>query len=398
MFKVVRNTNRIQPLVKKRFSDLGFKERDHIQEWLVYQPDALGEELLIIQKEFDGFDDTRERLDLLALDKKGNLVVIENKLDDSGRDVVWQSLKYTAYVSSLKKIQIIEIYQDYLNRYEGGGVASEKVCEFLEIDDIDPAVLNSGNSQRIMLIAARFRKEVTATVLWLISRGIVIQCFKITPYSMEKEVLIDIDQIIPPPEASDYMIGISSKDNEEATSQGIQKERHQIRVDFWAYLLDIFKEKGVELYANVNTTKDHWLNAGSGLSGCPYTLVFGKTESRVELNFLRTSTAWNKWMFDRFYQSKSEIENKLGMALEWKRLDNKKSSKISISHQFDGFDKKNWPKIAEWMADIVVKIKNVMQPFLEKYGKEIKSVQFEDTIDNEEDNANELDSLSSQPV
>lgn len=86
------------------------------------------------------------------------------------------------------------------------------------------------------------------------------------------------------------------------------------------------------------------------------------------------------------------------MALEWKRLDNKKSSKISISHQFDGFDKKNWPKIAEWMADIVAKIKNVMQPFLEKYGKEIKSVQFEDTIDNEEDNANELDSLSSQPV
>jgi hypothetical protein len=30
----------------------------------------LGEELLIIQKEFDGFEDTNERLDLLALDKK----------------------------------------------------------------------------------------------------------------------------------------------------------------------------------------------------------------------------------------------------------------------------------------------------------------------------------------
>ena len=48
-------------------------------------PEALGENLLIIQKEFDDFEDTRERLDLLALDKKGRLVVIENKLDDSGR-------------------------------------------------------------------------------------------------------------------------------------------------------------------------------------------------------------------------------------------------------------------------------------------------------------------------
>jgi len=38
---------------------------------------------LIIQKEFDGFNDTRERLDLLALDKEGNIVIIENKLDDT---------------------------------------------------------------------------------------------------------------------------------------------------------------------------------------------------------------------------------------------------------------------------------------------------------------------------
>lgn len=45
--------------------------------------------VLVIQKEFDGFSDTRERSDLLALDKDGDLVVIENKLDDSGNDVTW---------------------------------------------------------------------------------------------------------------------------------------------------------------------------------------------------------------------------------------------------------------------------------------------------------------------
>ena len=82
-----------------------------MQEWLANQPDAAGEELLIIQKWFDGFDETRERLDLLALDKDGNLVVIEVKLDDSGRDVTWQALKHTAYVSGLTNTQIVEIYQ-----------------------------------------------------------------------------------------------------------------------------------------------------------------------------------------------------------------------------------------------------------------------------------------------
>ncbi|AQS84620.1 hypothetical protein A0U92_07310 [Acetobacter aceti] len=390
MFKVDRNTNRIQPLVKKRFSDLGFKERDHIQEWLVYQPDALGEELLIIQKEFDGFDDTRERLDLLALDKSGNLVIIENKLDDSGRDVVWQSLKYTAYVSSLTKMQIIQIYQDYLNRYEGGGIASEKVCEFLEIDDMDEAVLNSGNSQRIMLIASYFRKEVTATVLWLISRGIVIQCFKLTPYSLEQEILVDIDQIIPPPEASDYMIGISSKENEEATVQGIQKERHQTRFQFWTYMLDAFRKKGVGLYANVSPGNDHWLTAGSGLSGCPYSLIFGRKEARVELTFSRSSASWNKWMFDKIHEHKDDIENRLGAKLEWKRLSDKKSSRIVLAHPYDGYDKSNWPAMVDWMAEEIQKFQTVFRPYLEKYGQEIKSIQFEDAIDNEEDNVNEL--------
>ena len=44
------------------------RELDGALTWLVRMPDALGEELLIVQKEFDGFAETRERLDLLALD------------------------------------------------------------------------------------------------------------------------------------------------------------------------------------------------------------------------------------------------------------------------------------------------------------------------------------------
>jgi len=87
MYQIDKTTNSISKLEEKTFSALGFKERENLQEWLAGNPEALGEELLIIQKEFDGFSDTNERLDLLALDKQGNLVIIENKLDDSGKDV-----------------------------------------------------------------------------------------------------------------------------------------------------------------------------------------------------------------------------------------------------------------------------------------------------------------------
>ena len=76
MYKVDRPNNSLQSLLEVSFSSLGFRERDHLQEWLAKNPQALTkkddkeDELLIIQKEFAGFDDTKERLDLLALDKK----------------------------------------------------------------------------------------------------------------------------------------------------------------------------------------------------------------------------------------------------------------------------------------------------------------------------------------
>src|SRR5690606_5293137 len=175
MFKINPTANRISPLEVKRFSDLGFTERKHLQEWLENYPQALtqgdGERLLIIQKEFSGFDDTRERLDLLAIDEEGNLVIIENKLDDSGRDVVWQSLKYASYCSGLTKNDIRMIFQDYLDVQQDGGVAENILCEFLQVEDFSEAELNY-DDQRIIMIAANFRKEVTSTALWLLEHNI----------------------------------------------------------------------------------------------------------------------------------------------------------------------------------------------------------------------------------
>src|SRR6056297_4133210 len=134
MFRINKEKNIVESLEEVTFSELGFRERENLQEWICHNPEMFGEDLLIIQKEFDGFDETRERLDLLALDKNGQLVVIENKLDDSGRDVAWQALKYVAYCSSLTKTQILEIFQSFLERYKKGGNARAQLAEFLEVE------------------------------------------------------------------------------------------------------------------------------------------------------------------------------------------------------------------------------------------------------------------------
>ena len=68
-----------------------------------------------------------------------------------------------------------------------------------------------GNTQRIILVAGEFRKEVTSTVMWLLNFGIKVQCFKVTPYKIEENILLDFDQIIPIKEAEDYIIRVASK-------------------------------------------------------------------------------------------------------------------------------------------------------------------------------------------
>jgi RecB family endonuclease NucS len=134
MYLINRATNRIEPLQPRTFSELGLRERSNLQEWIANHPVALGEELLVIQKEFAGFADTAERLDLLALDKRGNLVIIENKLDDSGRDVTWQALKYASYCSSLTKEQIRSIFQHYLDQHSAGASAADRLAEFFHAE------------------------------------------------------------------------------------------------------------------------------------------------------------------------------------------------------------------------------------------------------------------------
>ncbi len=359
MFRIDLKQNRLSRLPQKRFTDLKLRERDHLQEWLANQPDALGEELLIIQKEFAGFDKTRERLDLLALDKDGNLVVIENKLDDSGRDVTWQALKYTAYVSGLTKTQIVDIYQQYLDRHHAdGGNATDRICEFMEIEveELEETVLNPGNDQRMIFIAANFRREVTATVLWLLSRGIRAQCFKATPYAFGDELMVDIQQIIPTPEAADYMIGISNKENEEKATQNTQKKLHKLHLDFWEAALEQLRVDGITLYQNISPAKDHWLSAGSGTGSCPYRMAFSRDEARVGINLQRSETSENKWLFDQLYSQKDAIEAEFGAKLNWRRMDDNKASRIVYAQSFDGFNREAWPEMIGWLATHIQKL------------------------------------------
>jgi len=372
MYQINKESNNITKLEQMKFSELGFKERDHLQEWIAKNPDVLGEELLIIQKEFDGFNDTNERLDLLALDKDSNLVVIENKLDDTGRDVTWQALKYTSYCSTLSTSQIVRMFQGYLDRYSDGEDARTNIIEFLELENDEDLLLNR-NDQRIMFVANNYRKEVTSTVLWLINHDINIQCFKATPFKLDNELFLQIDQIIPVPEIEEFMIDAKEKKQEEKTKGRIATETDKLLVEFWKKLkLDLI-DHNIHHLDNV-TPKSHF-NIGFSKGRGRFGFVFGKHAQRVEIYFHNDV---GKILFDSMKKYQSELESQFDGTIIWERLDNKKASRIKYEMSLDEENKlgklrdiDNWDDRIEWFRESFLKFYNVVYPIWEKAQKDL---------------------------
>ncbi|MDP5049161.1 MAG: DUF4268 domain-containing protein [Saprospiraceae bacterium] len=354
MYIINKETNRIEKIESTTFKQLGFKEREHLQEWIANNPTCLNEDLLIIQKEFDGFNDTSERLDLLALDKQGNLVIIENKLDDTGRDVTWQVLKYSSYCSTLNATQIIAIFNQYLLKNGSSERAEDLLEEFLETEDFKEK-LNIGNSQRIIMIAGEFRKEVTSTVLWLLNYGLRLQCFKATPFCLNEQLFLNMEQIIPIKEAEDFVISMANKSREEVGTQELIKERHIVRRKFWtAYLKEI--NKATTLYQNVSPSKDHWISAGSGISGVTFSSVVTGDYIRIELAIQGKTQEENKAIFDALENQKDNIEAAFGNPLEWERLTDKRMSRIKYElKEVSVFNEEDWDRMVAFLVQQVPK-------------------------------------------
>ncbi len=373
MFIIDKDKNRISKIKSCTFSELEFQERKHLQEWIENTPKAFGEddELLFIQKEFNGFEDTQERLDLLAIDKQGNLVIIENKLDDSGKDVTWQVLKYASYCSSLSKEQIRKIYQTNLEKKGLSENAESNISNFLGAEDFGEIQLNK--TQRIILVSGNYRKEVTSTVLWLLQNyNLKIQCFKATPFSFGDQILLNIEQIIPVREVKEYTIRMAEKAQEEQSTQEEQAARHKIRVEFWKELLPKFNEKS-KLFANVNPSKENWISAGSGISGVGFQFVISKSYARTEVYMSRGNADENKFVFDKLEQQKGEIEEQTGV-LKWEKSEHLKGSSIKRElKDVSLYEKDDWEEMMNFLVDSMLKIESAFKKPLQKIKSELKS-------------------------
>ena len=367
MYRINKEKNNIAKLEERLFSDLKIRERENLQEWIAKNPEMLGEELLIIQKEFDGFNDTQERLDLLAIDKDGGLVIIENKLDDSGRNVVWQALKYTSYCSTLTNSQIINIYQAYLDAHENGEDAKERLLEFLDRDE-EELLLNK-NDQRIIFVANKYRKEVTSTVLWLLNHEIQIQCFRAIPYTMGEEIFLQVEQIIPLPETKEFMIDAMEKEKEEKTKSKAVAETENRLVRFWTMLKKELQQNNFRYLDSV--TPKPYFDIGFIRGAGRYNFCIGRKTNRIELYFPNDP---ENEIVEEFKKHQKEIEDRFGHELIFDGGENRKASKIKFEYPEPDFFKdfgefqneENWEKRTKWFAANMDQFYKAFQPFADR--------------------------------
>ena len=115
----------------------------------------------------------------------------------------------------------VAIHQKYLARRNAPGDARERILSFLQWEE--PREDEFAQDVRIVIAARDFDKDVTSTVLWLRERDVDIRCVRLTPYQLADSPLLDIQVVIPLPEAEEYQQSIRVKQREERVQQSSRR-------------------------------------------------------------------------------------------------------------------------------------------------------------------------------
>ncbi len=221
----------IREIEESKFAELGFSERGDLQRLLREQVDVISPDTLVIAEEFGDWQDSRRRIDLLGLDKEANLVVMELKRTEDGGHMELQAIRYAAMVSTMTFETAVAVFRSYLQKLGRDDDPEATILEHLGWEE--PNEDEFAQDVRIVLVSAEFSKELTTAVMWLNDRDLGIRCVRVKPYRDESRIFLDVQQIIPLPEAEDYRVQIKEKQRQErkARSSGPDFTRYDLTID-----------------------------------------------------------------------------------------------------------------------------------------------------------------------
>src|SRR5438094_3720273 len=146
------------------------------EEPLLLPEDVFGERFLKVARQVR----TREkkRADIIALDRRGNGVVIELKRDRGFLGVETQALQYLAAFSSLKGRGFVEHFAEE--------VSVEIILKaFKAFADEDVREDEINLKSRVVLLAQDFDRSLFSMGKWLGDSGVAFKCIQFTPFCVE---------------------------------------------------------------------------------------------------------------------------------------------------------------------------------------------------------------------
>jgi hypothetical protein len=217
--------------------EAGLKERSDLQEWVRANPEVLGDDVRIVTFEFGTWQGTQrpeaDRLDLLGLDGDGRLVVAELKRGRAPDNVDLQAIKYAAYASRFTPAALARTHSEYLSRVptvDSTSVSAEEATTELERHVggvLDPDLLRQ---PRIVLIAASFPQQVTASAVWLTEMGISVSLVEFNVYRTEHDLVLTVSQTWPIPDVEDFTV--SPRERERRTTDEQVRVRRETNAVF----------------------------------------------------------------------------------------------------------------------------------------------------------------------
>lgn len=209
----------IREIAETTFAARNILERGDLQRLLREKIDVIVPDAIVLAEEFGDWEDSRRRIDLLCLDDDANLVVVELKRTDDGGHMDLQAIRYAAMVSTMTFDGAVSAHTEYLSRIGKELDARAVILDFLEWET--PNEDEFARDVRIVLVAADFSKEITTAVLWLNEREMDIRCVKLRLHDFNGRTLMDVQQLIPLPEAQDYQVSVRAKEAEKREARKI---------------------------------------------------------------------------------------------------------------------------------------------------------------------------------
>lgn len=212
------------------------------------------------------------------------------------------------------------------------------------------------------MVSEDFGKELTTAVLWLREWSIDIRCIRLRPYLDGSKRLIEVQQIIPLPEADSYQVKLRQK---ELVGRKQHAERYDERLRFWEGLVAICRVRKT-IHGERRPSRYNWLGASSGIRGIGFNYLIVQREGLVQLYIDRGDPEVNNRLFDQLLAKRQEIEQAFGGPLDWDRLEGRRACRIQ--HVIDGggyrSPESEWPAIQEAMVDAMTRLERSLQPHL----------------------------------